>query len=73
MKRTNRCDRMSNSRFMSPSLKDHALPEGTIEIAGKLRCAILDEEVERVLLLSVFAPWYVDGVCSNTSEQRAYD
>lgn len=45
--------------FVVPGLEHHLLPEGAVEVSGQLRGGVPDEEVERVLFLSVVAPCVV--------------
>jgi hypothetical protein len=52
---------MLDSWRMTAALEQHALPEGRIEIARELRCAVADEELEGMLHLPVLAPRDRDG------------
>jgi len=48
---------VTDRRFMVTCLKYHLLPERRVEITRKLRSAMPDEEVQRMLLISIVAPW----------------
>ena len=59
MKGADRSEGVSDGGLVMARLKHHLLPEGTVEVSGQLRGGVPYEEVERVLLLAVVAPWAV--------------
>jgi hypothetical protein len=55
MESADRGNGMLDGRRLEPDFKLHLLPERRVKVSRKLRCAVMDEELQRTMYLAILA------------------